>query len=133
MLGWKELAHKVDSIYSSLPEPGKTLILCDNYGQAGAINYYTKKGVCASSFSADYINWFNLDIRYTNLIRVKNYKNRDGELEESGPIFQTGLIADSVSTQNAREYGTTIFVFTGAKIDISERIKSEIEEVKNKR
>src|SRR6478609_3223486 len=31
MLGWKELANKVDAIYSTLPNPEKTLILCDNY------------------------------------------------------------------------------------------------------
>jgi hypothetical protein len=42
MLGWKELALKIDSIYSTLPDHGQTLILCDNYGQAGAINYYSK-------------------------------------------------------------------------------------------
>ena len=31
MLGWKELALKVDSIYLSLPNKNNTLILCDNY------------------------------------------------------------------------------------------------------
>jgi len=38
MLGWKELARKVDSVYITLPNPHQTLVLCDNYGQAGAIN-----------------------------------------------------------------------------------------------
>lgn len=131
MLGWKELAHKVDSIYSGLSEPDQTLVLCDNYGQAGAINYYTKKGIKASSFSADYINWFNLDRQYTNLIRVKNYKDRDDELKVSSPYFHTSLVADSITNQYAREYGTTIFVFTGAKIDIRKRIINEITAVKN--
>ena len=40
MLGWKELAYKIDSVYLKLPDKNNTLILCDNYGQAGAINYY---------------------------------------------------------------------------------------------
>src|SRR5690606_4237789 len=35
MLGWKELAKKVDSVYSNIPNPENTLVLCDNYGQAG--------------------------------------------------------------------------------------------------
>lgn len=131
MLGWKELAHKVDSIYASLPEPTNTLVLCDNYGQAGAINYYTKKGIKASSFSADYVNWFNLDRRYANLIRVKNYKDRSDELNETSPYFQTSIVADSINNQNAREYGTTIFVFIEAKIDIKGRIVNEIDEVKS--
>jgi Dolichyl-phosphate-mannose-protein mannosyltransferase len=133
MLGWKELACRVDSIYSSLSDPNKTLVLCDNYGQAGAINYYTKKGIKASSFSADYVNWFNLDRQYTNLIRVKNHTEKDDELKETSPYFHTSLVADSITNQYAREYGTTIFVFTGAKIDIKERIVNEIAEVKNRR
>ena len=62
MLGWKELALKVDSVRVQLPNPDQTLILCDNYGQAGAINYYTKnKKVVAQSFDADYINWLRYD------------------------------------------------------------------------
>ena len=133
MLGWKELTHKVDSIYSTISDPKNTLILCDNYGQAGAINYYTKKGIKASTFSADYVNWFDLSRRYTNLIRVKDHDERDDELKETSPFFQIAAIADSITNQNAREYGTIIFVFKGAKIDIRGRIVEEIDEVKNHR
>lgn len=43
MLGWKELARKTDSLYALLPNQKETIILCDNYGQAGAINFYSKK------------------------------------------------------------------------------------------
>jgi 4-amino-4-deoxy-L-arabinose transferase-like glycosyltransferase len=68
MLGWKEMAHKTDSIVATLPAHEQTLILCDNYGQAGAINYYSQnKNVAAVSFNADYINWFQLDKKYSNL------------------------------------------------------------------
>jgi hypothetical protein len=42
MLGWKELAIKVDSVLNTLPHPDQTFLLCDNYGQAGAFNYYSK-------------------------------------------------------------------------------------------
>jgi hypothetical protein len=55
MLGWKELALKVDSAYLKLPNKDNTLILCDNYGQAGAINFYTRQKLRAVSFNADYI------------------------------------------------------------------------------
>jgi len=133
MLGWKELAKKVDSIYIKIPNPSQTLILCDNYGQAGAINYYTKAGIKAVSFNADYINWFNLDRQYINLIRVKNYKEKDNEYNETSPYFESAVLTDSITNQYAREYKTMLFVFTKAKIDINERIKSEIEEVKNYR
>ncbi|WP_257666731.1 glycosyltransferase family 39 protein [Parapedobacter tibetensis] len=128
MLGWKELAYKVDKVYSEIPAPEKTLVLCDNYGQAGAINHYTKKGIRAVSFNGDYINWFNLDQQYTNLIRVKNYSEKENELGETSPYFHSALAVDSITNQFAREYGTTIFSFVGAKVDINERLKDEIKE-----
>ncbi|ASZ13848.1 glycosyltransferase family 39 protein [Chitinophaga pendula] len=131
MLGWKELAHKVDSLYALMPDPAKTLVLCDNYGQAGAINFYTKKGVKAVSFNADYVNWFDLRVRYVHLIRVKD-NARDMEIEKSGPFFTTAVVADSITNPFAREYGTMIYTFTGAKININKRIEQEIEEMKSR-
>lgn len=131
MLGWKELASKVDSIYDKLPATDATLILCDNYGQAGAINYYSKKELKATSLSADYINWIDLDKKYVNLIRVKEFAEEKTEFEETSPYFNTAVIADSITNKYAREFGTTIYVFTGAKVDIIKRIKSEIEKVKS--
>ena len=127
MLGWKELARKVDSIYLLLPNKEKTLILCDNYGQAGAINYYTKQHIKAVSFNADYIKWFDLSVKYENLLRIKELKNMDAELKETSSYFKTSMLAGSITNQYAREFGTAIFAFTGAKIDINKRIKEEIE------
>ncbi len=131
MLGWKELAKKVDSVYSNLPNSNQTIIICDNYGQAGAINYYTKLGIKAVSFNADYINWFNLDQNYVNLIRIKNYREKDNELKETSPYFKSSILADSITNKYAREFKTLIFAFSGSKVDINKRIKYEIKEVKN--
>ncbi|HLN94973.1 MAG TPA: glycosyltransferase family 39 protein [Flavobacterium sp.] len=127
MLGWNELAQKVDRAYSKLH--GHTLILCDNYGQAGAINYYTQQQAQAVSFNADYINWFDLSKRYDNVIRVKEAGNTATELQETGPFFEQAVLADSITNSYAREFGTSVFVFTGARIDVRKRIKEEIEEV----
>ncbi|GAA4440546.1 hypothetical protein GCM10023188_37950 [Pontibacter saemangeumensis] len=130
MLGWQELARKVDKVYAGLPDPGKTLVLCDNYGQAGAINYYTRNGIRAVSFNADYIDWFDLDKPYSNLIRVKELEERESELAETSPYFQNSSMADSITNPFAREHGTTIFSFAGAKVDINARLKKEVAEVK---
>lgn len=128
MLGWSELAQKVDSIYSTLPNKDKTLVLCDNYGQAGAINYYSKKGIKAVSFNADYINWFDLEKHYENFIRIKEYDIRnEDELAKTSPYFETSTLADSIANRDAREFRTRIFVFKDAKIDINERIEKELE------
>ncbi|GAB4110042.1 MAG: hypothetical protein OHK0057_21820 [Thermoflexibacter sp.] len=131
MLGWSELAQKVDSAYLGLPNKDNTLVLCDNYGQAGAINYYTKQNIIAVSFNADYLNWFDLSKKYEHVIRVKEQGNVNEELQETAPFFQTSRVFDSITNKYAREAGTTIFAFGKAKIDIRERLKKEIDENKN--
>src|SRR5690606_18751524 len=59
MIAWKDMAQIVDNAYATIPRASEnTLVLCDNYGQAGAINFYTRhQNLRAVSFSADYINW----------------------------------------------------------------------------
>ncbi len=133
MLGWKELAYKVDSIYLKIPNREKTLILCDNYGQAGAINYYTQQNIKAVSFNADYIDWFNLTIKYENLIRIKESGEAEAEFKETSTFFENSLNAGSITNIYSREFGTSIFAFINSKIDINKRIKEEIGENKNYR
>ncbi len=128
MLGWRELAAKVDVAYAHSPDQGATLVLCDNYGQAGAINYYTHQGIEAVTFNADYINWFDLKKKYRHLIRVKEAGPVANELIETGPSFKMAYVADSVRVPFAREHGTTIFVFEFAKVDINRRLANEIEQ-----
>lgn len=131
MLGWKELARKIDSICAGNPNMENTLILCDNYGEAGAINYYTTNPkIKATSFSADYVNWFALDNPVHTFIRVKEHEGKKEEFDKTLPYFESGSIADSITNPLAREYGTTIFVFKGPKIDVVKRIKQEIGAVK---
>ncbi|AZA90673.1 Predicted membrane protein [Chryseobacterium nakagawai] len=130
MLGWKELAQKVDQQYARLSKSGNTLVLCDNYGQAGAINFYSKQGIKAVSFNADYVNWFDLSKKYKNLIRIKD--SAEDELEKTGAFFNHSVMADSVTNPYAREKGTMIFSFEDAKIDIRKRLKDEIIEIKDR-
>jgi hypothetical protein len=128
MLGWRELAAKVDAAYASMPDKNATIVLCDNYGQAGAINYYSKRGVRAVTFNADYINWFDLNKKYKHLVRVKTWGENREELRETGVLFTTGYAADSVTNRFSREWGTTVFIFRDAKIDINARLAKEIAE-----
>ncbi|WP_289665274.1 glycosyltransferase family 39 protein [Flavobacterium panacagri] len=131
MLGWKELARKTDSIYALFPKTENTLVLCDNYGQAGAINYYTKKGIKAVSFNADYVNWFDLNLYYKNLIRVKTFEENSDEFKTTSPFFEKAFVGGQITNKYAREYGTTLFVFANAKININKRLKQEIAKEKN--
>lgn len=128
MLGWKEMADKVEKAYNAMPNREKTLVMCDNYGQAGAINYYSKGRIKAHSLNADYVNWFDLSIAYENLIRVKNAGNIDAEIEETSPYFDQGFLSDSIANSFAREYRTSIISFVKAKVNINEKVQLEIDE-----
>lgn len=127
MIGWKELAEKTEKIYNTLPEKDHVLILCDNYGQAGAINYYSRGHLRADSFHTDYLGWFDLSRPYRHLIRIKNAGNRVEEMQETAPLFESALLADSIANPFAREYKTDIFVFKNARISVNARVKEEIE------
>nr|WP_315158183.1 glycosyltransferase family 39 protein [uncultured Flavobacterium sp.] len=128
MLGWKELAEKVDSVAGTLPDLEHTLILCDNYGQAGAINYYTtNKKVVAHSFNADYINWLPLDMKIKDVILVKEDNDDDKERKTEIPLFDTVYLAGKRINKFAREPEISIYVLRGAKVDVSKRIKYEME------
>lgn len=128
MLGWKELAKKVELAYSKMPPGSRTIVLCDNYGQAGAINYYVKnKDIKAVAFNADYINWFELDHKIDHLIRVKEFEAGKDEMVKTSPVFRESFVGGMVSNPFAREYKTTIFVFKYAKIDVNQRLRAEVE------
>ena len=131
MIGWKELARKTDSVYRQLPDKEATIVLCDNYGQAGAINYYsTFPNIRAVSFNADYINWIPLDQPIKNAILVKEIYDRDSTREEEKPLFNRVALAGKIENPYAREYGTRIFVLESARADINKRLEEEIRSVK---
>jgi hypothetical protein len=133
MLGWKELATMVDRVFSELPNPEQTLIICDNYGQAGAINYYsTNKQVVAHSFNADYINWIRLDNQIINLVLVKEPGDTDKERMNEKPFFDTVYLAGQRINPYAREDSISVYVLKGAKVDVNEIIKDEIAQRKIK-
>ncbi|TDB63964.1 glycosyltransferase family 39 protein [Arundinibacter roseus] len=131
MLGWKELAAKVDSVCATLPNLDKTLILCDNYGQAGAINYYTtNKNIVASSFNADYINWLRYDKEIVDVVLVKEGDDDDKARTKEVALFDTVYLATKRINSFAREPEISIYVLRGAKVDINRRIKEEADRKK---
>lgn len=129
MLGWKELAHKVDSAYTQISDPDHTLIYCDNYGQAGAINYYSKiKNIGAVSLNADYITWFRLDKEIRHVIRVKDIFDNGKELIVSQPYFESVSRWGEITNEFAREKGTTIYLLKNSKVNVNDILKKEIDE-----
>jgi hypothetical protein len=124
MLGWKELAAQVDAAYSSVQDKQHTLIMADNYGQAGAINYYTKiKGLQANSFNADYIYWMKLNEPITTFISIKTAAEPDEELIIEKRVFGKYRLVGEVKNKYAREHGTKIYILTEPKVAINNALR----------
>jgi Dolichyl-phosphate-mannose-protein mannosyltransferase len=87
MFGWEDMANNVSAVYKSLPENEKrtTVVYCNNYGDAGAIEYYSKKyelppAVCSHN---SYWYWWDLNKKITTIIVIGgNEKDHLSSLEE---------------------------------------------------
>jgi len=132
MQGWKELAQIVDSAYSRVKDKSAVVVRTDNYGQAGAINYYSKyKNINAVSYNADYLYWFKMDKPIKDLILIREANEEDPERKKEQPFFNRITKIGELKNPFAREKGAAVFLLEGAKIDINSRLKSEIEEEKH--
>ena len=132
MLGWKELAGKVDSASALVAGKGRTFILTDNYGQAGAINFYSKnKDLRAVSLNADYIDWFDLSSKIDNLILVQEASDTDPGREKEKPYFERIRLIGEVQDPYAREKGTRIYLLENAKVDVNKILAQKISKQKN--
>lgn len=127
MLGWKELASLVDSAYTMVDEPQFTLVHCDNYGEAGAINFYGKPYHQALTLSADYMNWYPLDeFEFKNIILINTINDEDPERSREKEFFEEVILIGEITHPNARERGTRVHLLRGAKTSINEILREEI-------
>ncbi len=100
------------------------LILCDNYGQAGAINYYTKvKGLKADAFTNDYIDWVDLDREIKTVIRIKELENLSDQRDLA--LFEEVAVVGEIENQYAREKGTQLILLTQPKLDLAKLLSTE--------
>ena len=134
MLGWKELAQLVDSAFQMSDDKERTIVHCDNYGQAGAVNFYSVlKEVKAYSMNADYINWYPLDqFEIKNDILVKDVWDEDVNREREKPFFEEVRYIGEIKNPFAREKGTRVFLLRNARVPVNEILRQEIKVRKQK-
>jgi hypothetical protein len=126
MLGWQELAAKTYQAYQALPDSTRaaTLIKCDNYGQAGAINYYNRgrQLPTATSFNGSYLHWFPVapERPWRHLLLVG-----EGHPAELVSHFQTFRKVGEIMNPYARERGATIYLGTGPSPTLLARVAAE--------
>ncbi|TCD27388.1 glycosyltransferase family 39 protein [Pedobacter psychrodurus] len=132
MQGWKEMAALVDIAYAKVKDKSALLVRADNYGEAGAINYYSKfKNINAVAYNADYLYWFKMDKPIKHLILIREPNEDDPQRKKEQPFFGKITKIGEVTTPYAREKGAGVFLLEDANIDINSRINSEIEEEKH--
>ncbi|TKK66388.1 glycosyltransferase family 39 protein [Ilyomonas limi] len=116
MLGWEEMTKKVAAAYRSLSpaEQQQTLIFCNNYGMAGAVNYYGRKYGLPEAYSdnASFLYWLPENKPMTNLILVT--EDTDELAHDYIRFFKSAQFTDSVTNVYAREYGDFIMLAKGA-------------------
>ncbi len=109
MLGWHELADKTWAAYQSLPDSMRahTLIKCDNYGEASALNYYNAHRAMppAQSFNGSFLYWYPVRRDWQAIIMVDD--EPDAELIAH---FASCRPAGRVEDPYAREKDTVIAI-----------------------
>jgi hypothetical protein len=113
MLGWKEMAEKTARAYMQLPEDTRkeTIIFADNYGQAGALNFYRKGLGLPEIFSdnASFLYWLPTRFPYRHVILL-DFKPRDSA-DMVFKHFESHIILDSITQEYAREKGLLIMLY----------------------
>lgn len=134
MLGWEEMSKKMATAYNMLDSNEKkhTLVFCDNYGQAGAVNYYRSKYNIPEAYSdnASFLYWMPDKLDFDNFVLLT-----DDEEEMQHPFiknFASAVLTDSVTSYYAREKGDLIIVLRGADSTFKKFFIKKIEKDKAK-
>jgi hypothetical protein len=128
MLGWDEMAAKVDSAWNTLtPEQQKhTQIYADNYGEAGALHHYDKQYNLPEviSLNSSFTLWApdNLDGEY--IIYVDDQGG--GNINSFKSALESYRKIGEVENPLAREKGTAVFILVHPKQGLRDRYSKEL-------
>lgn len=127
MLGWREMSALGLKAWQQVPEAEKkhTLVLCDNYGQAGALNYFNKgKMPFAVAMEADYVFWFPKTDTVRYVIKIGHGPDSTAS-KGIGNIQRIGKLSDPF----AREYGwgTEVYLLSGFTGDVHSLLQQRLQ------
>jgi hypothetical protein len=118
MLGWKELAEKAENAFNiGLPDSvrSNTVIYCRNYGQAGALKFYSKDTYFKNRVISDngsFLLWIPDTLSFRHLLFIG--KILPGKNDEVFNHFEDRIVLDSVADPLSRQYGDKIVLFRNA-------------------
>jgi hypothetical protein len=134
MQGWKEMTEKTAKAYNALSadEKKQTIIFADNYGQAGAINYYGKPYDLPTAYSdnASFLYWIPDSLHLDNVILITDDKE---EMQHSFiKDFSSAVLSDSITNKYARENGSLILILKGANEKMNQMFREKIKQDKER-
>ena len=110
MFGWEEQVDALATVYHSLPpeEQKRCVIYCDNYGRAGAVDFFGRKQGLPNAVSGHNTYWL-WGTRGKEIATVIMFDNEMGEKEK---IFDSVTVAGTYRTPYAlpSENNLTIYV-----------------------
>ena len=134
MLGWKEITEKTAKAYSTLNPEGKknSFIFCDNYGEAGAVNFYGKKYHLPEAYSdnASFLYWLPDSMHIDNIILVTD--DQQEMQHDFLKDFSSVTLTDSVTNPFARERGSLILILKGANEKMNQMFQEKIKRDKDR-
>lgn len=125
MIGWEELSRIVGETYQKLtPEQqARCLILANNYGEAGSVNFYGTKYDLPTviSYNDSYLFWAPESIDGEYLIKI-------GDSDNLQELYNQVDMVGSISTPHARQEGTPVYFCADPKTDINHVYQEELKE-----
>jgi hypothetical protein len=131
MLGWADMAALVRQAYAELPgtERPQTIIWCDNYGQAGAVNFYNiPQGFPrAHATGASYSLWCPAAVNPRTVILVS-----DEAPTKLIPHFKSAQLIGRINNPYAREKNTHVSILRQPDAFVLQRWNAEITQERRK-
>ncbi len=127
MFGWEDLAKDVSKVYQSLPSEDRkhTIVYCNNYGEAGAIEYYSDKYplprvICPHN---NYWYWWPEKIKLSTVIII------GGNLKDHLNSLEQVKAAGGHKSKYAMPYENNLTIFVGRGLkrtipEIKQRVKN---------
>ena len=126
MLGWDELARKVDSTYKTLTpdQQQHTIIWADNYGEAGAIHHYREQYGLPDVHSLDssFTLWSPPTVSPDYIIYIDDDDNVPRRVSH---WVQSYKKTGSINNPLAREVGTSIYLLTKPTMQFQQVYETE--------
>ena len=108
-------------------QQAKSIIFCDNYGMAGAVDYYGKKFGLPEAFSdnASFLYWISDSISFNNLVLLTTDQE---EMKHAFIIeFEYANVYGRVTNKYARENGTQIILLKGASNNFRQFFREKLQ------